>query len=200
MSTEVAGCGIAAVAPGLHLPANSRLLRPRPDNGVPGDSHLFSTAVFLDRDGVLVKDIHYLRASSDVELLPNIGPPLRSLQERNYLIVATNQSGIARGYFSESDLLSIHAEIVYRLSIVGALIDAFYYCPHLAGCGCRKPAPGMLLRASAAWGIDLARSGLIGDTPRDVEAGRSAGVAKAILLGPETGFARAAQSILGVAA
>jgi D-glycero-D-manno-heptose 1,7-bisphosphate phosphatase len=198
MPVEVApGCGVAAVAPGLHLPTSSRLSRRELTGERPADQGSFPAAVFLDRDGVLIKDIHYLRTSSEVELLPGIGPPLRSLQECHYLIVATNQSGIARGYFSEGDLLSIHAEILHQLAMLGVLIDAFYYCPHLEGCNCRKPAAGMLYRASTEWSIDLARSALIGDAPRDVEAGRSAGLLQTILLGLEMDLTRAARCILG---
>ncbi len=169
--------------PGLHLPAHSRL--------VPGavcSENL--PAVFLDRDGVIVRDVHYLRRAAQLELLPGVAS-LSRLQQRFRLIVATNQSGIARGLFTEDDLLSIHSELVVHLENAGVVIDAFYYCPHLDtaeigpyrnACLCRKPGAGMLVQAAADWHIPLRSSYLIGDSLRDVQAGRAAGLAGSILL------------------
>jgi D-glycero-D-manno-heptose 1,7-bisphosphate phosphatase len=197
MSVEIAAEATACVtapAPGLHLPVNSRLVALARETVSP---IRLAAAVFLDRDGVLVRDVHYLRTPSQVEILPGVAPALRALEERFYLIIATNQSGIARGFFTEADLLAIHAEIVLRLREAGARIDAFYYCPHLVGCDCRKPAPGLLLRAKADWGLDLAGSAMIGDSARDVEAGRAAGLGTRILLDAETDLARAVRTILG---
>jgi len=173
---------VSAVAPGLHIPFNSRLL---------GRTSLeMRPAVFLDRDGVLVRDVHYLKKPSQIELLPGIAS-LTSLQDRFRLIVATNQSGIGRNLFTESDLLVIHSALVHQLSRHDILIDAFYYCPHLPSaaneayrvtCECRKPKPGLLSRAAADWGIDLKCSYMVGDSLRDMAAGCAAGLAENILL------------------
>src|SRR5690348_12868866 len=113
---------VSAVAPGLHIPFNSRF---------PGRTGRETwPAVFLDRDGVLVRVVHYLKKPSQIELLSGISS-LKSLQNRFRLIVATNQSGIGRNLFTESDLLLIHPELVHQMSRQDILIDAFYYCPHL---------------------------------------------------------------------
>jgi len=144
---------------------------------------------------VIVRDVHYLRRPSQIEFLPSTAS-LSALGRRFYLVVATNQSGIARGLFSEEDLLKIHSALVSQLAVEGVIIDAFYYCPHLASatidtyrvaCDCRKPKAGMLLRAAAEWGIDLQRSYMIGDSARDMEAGTLAGLNENVLLRSEPG-------------
>ena len=169
-----------------HLPSTSRLAV----NGDPGSQSDSRGAVFLDRDGVLVEDVHFLKEPGQIQLLPGVPGALRSLQDLFCIIVVTNQSGIARGLFTEDNLLAIHTDLVNRLSAQGALVDDIYYCPHLpeasiakyrVDCGCRKPRPGMLLRAGSDWGIDLTRSFLVGDRPRDVEAARAAGVSGIIV-------------------
>ena len=167
----------------LHVPRNSRLLL--------GETRaLTGQAVFLDRDGVLVEDVTYLSSADQLRLLPGVGEALRSLQDRFSLVVITNQSGIARGFLTEDDLQTIHLELIVLLAAEEVVVDALYYCPHLPDapesfysqeCGCRKPRPGMLLRARADFGIDLSRSFLIGDRPSDIQAGEAAGV-KSILL------------------
>ena len=165
----------------LHLPSNSRLARSEPNNNRPTTG----SAVFLDRDGVLVEEVHYLREPGQLKILPGVVSGIRTLASRFYIIVVTNQSGVARDLLTEEDLLGIHTELVRRLSGQGAVIDALYYCPHLPDapvraysvpCDCRKPAPGMMLRAATDWGLDLARSFLVGDMPRDIQSGRAAGV------------------------
>jgi len=167
----------------FHLPTNSRL-----DTNSPASP---TGAVFLDRDGVLVEDVHFLTEPGQLKILPGVAEALRDLQDRFYLIVVTNQSGIARGLLTEDDLLEIHAELVSRLGSQGALLDGLYYCPHLpeasisaykVECRCRKPGPGMLEQAAGDWGIDLSRSVMAGDMPRDIEAARAAGV-KGIITG-----------------
>jgi D-glycero-D-manno-heptose 1,7-bisphosphate phosphatase len=174
---------IAQAAPGLHIPRNSRLSA---GEEIPG-----RRAVFLDRDGVIVRDVHFLRAPSQLELMPGAAKALRLLGSSFYLVVATNQSGIARGFFSEDALLAIHAELTRQLTAQGAFLDAFYYCPHLPDgtveayrmeCECRKPKPGMLRRAGNTWGIDLSRSYKIGDRSRDIQAGVAAGLAGGIMV------------------
>ena len=181
---------MSSATPGLHIPFNSRFL---------GESTKPSSraAIFLDRDGVLVRDVHHLRRPSQIELLPDVAR-LRSLQDRYHLIVATNQSGIARRFFTEADLLEIHSELVHQLAGRKLLVDAFYYCPHLpnavdqayrVACDCRKPSAGLLRRAAADWDLDLGCSYMIGDSLRDVEAGRAAGLAESFLIGDPVGQA-----------
>ena len=104
------------------------------------------------------------------------------MAERFSLVVVTNQSGIARGYFDEATLLEIHERLLAELAAEGAQLDALYACPHLdAGCDCRKPEPGMITRAASEHGLALDDSVLIGDAPRDVEAGQRAGVRSLLL-------------------
>lgn len=143
------------------------------------------SAAFLDRDGVINKDVDFPRSASDVEILPWVAESIKRLNDQGVLVVVvTNQSGVARGYFSETTLADIHEKIRNLLAEKGARIDAIYYCPHLPGadneeyaieCDCRKPAPGMILQAASELGIDPARSFLVGDSERDIEAGKSAG-------------------------
>lgn len=176
----------------LHLPDNSRLTAPDKSELQPASK----AVIFLDRDGVLVEDVHFLRHPSQLRILPGVIQALRALKDHFYLIVVTNQSGIARGLFTETDLLAIHTELVQRLTAKGALVDALYYCPHLpegaavktyqVTCQCRKPRPGMLLQAKRDWDIDLSHSFLVGDMPRDIEAGAAVDVT-GILVGNENG-------------
>jgi D-glycero-D-manno-heptose 1,7-bisphosphate phosphatase len=140
-------------------------------------------AVFLDRDGTLVHPRHYPARPADLELYHGIGPGLRRLQRAGFrLIVITNQSGIARGMFTEQDLEVMHAHLRRELARSGVRLDAIYHCPHHpAGlipelsfrCECRKPEAGMLLRAAEELAIDCSRSWLIGDILDDVQAGHS---------------------------
>ncbi|HLI09223.1 MAG TPA: HAD family hydrolase [Ktedonobacteraceae bacterium] len=142
-------------------------------------------AVFLDRDGTLVYPRHYPSHPKELRLYENIGPGLRRLQKAGFrLVVITNQAGIARGYFTESDLHFMHRYLSSELTRLGVQLDAIYYCPHhpegvirelALRCQCRKPAPGMLLAASADLDIDLTRSWFVGDILDDVEAGHRAG-------------------------
>jgi D-glycero-D-manno-heptose 1,7-bisphosphate phosphatase len=142
-------------------------------------------AVFLDRDGTLIKDVNFLLEPSQIRLLPGAVEAIQLLRQAGFLvIVATNQSGVARGYLTEEKLKEIHALLQRRLVEAGAPVDAIYYCPHLPEgqvaeharvCDCRKPAPGLLLRAAAEWNLDLSKSFVIGDAERDIEAGRRAG-------------------------
>jgi D-glycero-D-manno-heptose 1,7-bisphosphate phosphatase len=166
----------------MHLPENSRFVSPASS---PAPAAMPRHAVFLDRDGVIVEDVHYLRRSADLRLLPGVVQALRLLQEHFFLIVVTNQSGIARGLLTEADLLDIHQELVRKLALEGVLLDVLYYCPHLPEatlqpyrqvCLCRKPAPGMLIQARHDWAIALEHSFMVGDTLRDVQAGEAVGV------------------------
>jgi len=144
----------------------------------------------LDRDGVLIEDVHFLTKADQIRLLPGAARAIRRLQPSFLIIAVTNQSGIARGLLTEEDLMDIHSELFRLLAMEEVTVDALYYCPHLPEgvipsydvlCDCRKPNPGMLLRASKDFGIDLSRSYLVGDMPRDIKAGDAAGV-KSILL------------------
>ena len=146
---------------------------------------LGAPAVFLDRDGVLVEDVHFLTDASDLKILRGVPEALSMLQDRYRIVVVTNQSGIARGLLDQEILLDLHSKLVRLLWAEGAMIDGLYFCPHLpeapvaayrASCDCRKPGPGMLLRAQERWRIDMAGSFLVGDTPRDLQSAEAAGV------------------------
>lgn len=142
-------------------------------------------ALFLDRDGTLVEARHYPSRPEDLVLYPDIGGELRRLQEAGFrLVVITNQSGIARGYFTERDLRRMHDHLAVGLAGFGVALAGVYFCPHhpdgviaklAVQCECRKPRPGMLRRAADELDIDLARSWFVGDILDDVEAGNRAG-------------------------
>lgn len=143
-------------------------------------------AVFLDRDGTVNREVDYLADPGELELLPGAAEAIARWNDAGWLVVVvTNQSGIARGILSEERLREIHDRLALILAERGAVIDAFHHCPHhpeigeppyRCDCDCRKPAPGMLLRAAAELSIDLSRSWIIGDSFRDLEAGAAAGV------------------------
>jgi D-glycero-D-manno-heptose 1,7-bisphosphate phosphatase len=142
-------------------------------------------ALFLDRDGTLVHPRHYPSRPEELVLYDDLGPRLRQLQRAGFkLIVITNQSGIARGLFDEAALARMHAHLARELARQEVYLDAIYHCPHhpdgvvpeLAHvCECRKPRPGMLLRAALEHHVDLRRSWFVGDILDDVEAGNRAG-------------------------
>ena len=135
-------------------------------------------AVFLDRDGTISRDVHYCRRVEDFEILPSVPRAIKLLNECGFeVVVITNQSGVARGYFTEETLLQIHRHMRHELAECSARVEAIYYCPHHPDdrCQCRKPEPGLLLRAAEDLGIDLARSFMIGDTESDIKAGKAAG-------------------------
>lgn len=143
-------------------------------------------ALFLDRDGVLNRDTGFLYKPEDFFWLDGARETVRLFNDLGYLVfVVTNQSGVAQGFFEEAQVQALHAWINEELAEEGARVDAFYYCPHHPQatreayrkvCPCRKPAPGMLQQAMAEWPVDAARSLLIGDNQRDLEAGKAAGV------------------------
>lgn len=135
-------------------------------------------AVFIDRDDTINKDVPYCKHPDEFELLPKVAEGIKLLNEHGFkIIVVTNQSGIARGYFSEEMLQKIHEKMINELEQKGAFIDAIYYCPHHPddNCDCRKPKPGLILRAANEHNIDLKRSFMVGDKLEDVEAGKRAG-------------------------
>jgi len=128
-------------------------------------------AIFLDRDGTLIEERHYLAAPSQVALLPHVAEALARFAQAGYaLVIVTNQSGIGRGYFTEAQLSDVHRHLVSLLAASGVRLDGIYHCPHAPGqaCDCRKPLPGLIDRAAAELGLDVARSFVIGDKPADV--------------------------------
>lgn len=143
-------------------------------------------AVFFDRDGVLNVDKNYLYKIEEFEWQPEAMQAIKFLKEQGYFIaVVTNQSGVARGYYTEQDVHKLHEYMQSELAEIGTRIDVFYHCPHLPDanvaeyaleCDCRKPAPGMIIKACAEYGINPEQSLLIGDKQRDIEAGEAAGV------------------------
>ncbi len=147
-------------------------------------------AVFLDRDGVLNHDRGHVSRPEDFEWLPGAMRALRTLQSAGWaLVVATNQSGIARGLYGPAEYANLTAWIHSELAQRGITLDAVYHCPHLPDaplaawrrqCDCRKPAPGMLRRAARDLGLDLSACVMVGDKPTDIAAGRAAGVAACI--------------------
>ena len=136
--------------------------------------------MFLDRDGVLVRDAHYLRDPAQLEVLPGVPRALKSLRAAGFkLVVVTNQSGVARGYFSLATLGKIHRELKRRLARSGAKWDALYFSPHGPDSAhpWRKPGVGMLKAAQKRFRLDLKTSYFVGDTTTDVQTARNAGCA-----------------------
>lgn len=136
-------------------------------------------ALFVDRDGTLMPDLHYLREAERIEIYRGVGEALALAHAHGFLIVCvTNQSGIERGLVTEAEVERIHGRLNDRLADEGARIDAFYHCPHLPerGCACRKPGTALFERARADLGIDYARSAIVGDRWLEVEAGRRLGL------------------------
>jgi D-glycero-D-manno-heptose 1,7-bisphosphate phosphatase len=143
-------------------------------------------AVFLDRDGTLMRDVDYCGDPDEVEVFPQAAGALRRLKQKGYkLIVITNQSGIGRGYFTEAQYRAVESEFVRQLG--EGLIDASYHSPDLPASNSirRKPGPGMIFEAQGDYRIDLRRSFLIGDKASDIGCGRNAGV-RTILV--QTGY------------
>lgn len=142
-------------------------------------------AVFLDRDGTLIVDQHYLSDPDKVIILPGVIETLTALQIADFaLIVVSNQSGVGRGYFPRQVVDLINERVARLLADRGVKIDGWYYCPHApdARCRCRKPAPGLLEEAAADLDIDLRRSYVIGDKISDCELVETAGLRAGVLL------------------
>lgn len=141
-------------------------------------------AAFLDRDGTINVEKEYLHRIDELEFIPGAAEAIRMLNRAGYLVVVvTNQSGVARGYYNEEDVERLHRHMSAQLAASGARVDAWLYCPHHpAGrgrhalvCSCRKPLPGMLQEAARRFAVDLQRSVMIGDKLSDVQAARAAG-------------------------
>ena len=142
-------------------------------------------AVFIDRDGTINRDVPYCSCPQDFKLLPKVAEGINLLCRHDYkIVVITNQSGIARGYFSEDTLDKIHQKMKDELAGYGAKIDGIYYCPHHPDdrCACRKPSPELILQAASDLAIDLVQSYVIGDRDIDIDAGKRAGC-RTILVG-----------------
>jgi D,D-heptose 1,7-bisphosphate phosphatase len=160
-------------------------------------------AIFLDRDGTISKEVNLLCRPEQMELIEGAAEAIRYINQKGYLaIVVTNQPVIARNLCSFETLDQIHAKLETLLGVEHAYLNAIYYCPHHpdAGyskerkeykikCKCRKPAPGMLLKAAEDWNIDMSQSYMVGDSPRDVEAGNNAKVKESILIEQNKPFA-----------
>ncbi len=153
-------------------------------------------AVFLDRDGTVNEEVGYMRDLSLLTLIPGVGRAIKKLNAAGFLVVlVTNQSGVARGYFPESLVAEAHARLKELLGKDGARLDAIYYCPHhpTAGttrhtkvCACRKPGTGLIDQAARDLAIDVHQSYMVGDKWSDVELGHRAGAASILV---RSGFA-----------
>ena len=154
-------------------------------------------AVFMDRDGTISEEVGYVNHVSRYRVFPFAARAVRALNEAGWLaVLVTNQAGVARGYFAEEMIGAVHGVLAAELEKEGARLDAVYYCPHHPSvgeppyrfdCDCRKPRPGLIRRAAADLGVDLARSWMVGDRYSDTELARNAGVRAAFVL---TGYGR----------
>jgi D-glycero-D-manno-heptose 1,7-bisphosphate phosphatase len=166
-------------------------------------------AVFLDRDGTIIEDVGYLDSLDRIAVFPWTVDAIRALNRAGFaVVVVTNQSGIARGFFDEAFVDQTHQWIEAYLAGGGARIDAYYYCPHHPDgnidlyrrrCDCRKPARGLIDRAAADLNLDLSRSCVVGDRWVDVQLARAAGT-RAILVRTGSGAAEERRPVPGLAA
>lgn len=148
-------------------------------------------AVFLDKDGTLIPDIPYNIDPEKITLSEGADYALQKLHDKGYVfVIISNQSGIARGLFSEEELLAVHQKLTSLFRSLNLSLEGFYYCPHhpegtieeyKINCDCRKPMPGLLFRAAQNLKLDLSRSWFIGDILNDVEAGNRAGCSTIML-------------------
>ena len=148
--------------------------------------------LFFDRDGTLNSELDFLSRPEELQLIPNAARAIREANEFGVRVfIITNQSGIARGLFTETDLVAVHKRLIAMLAHEGARVDAIYYCPHhpeygqtpyKKACNCRKPKPGMLRKAAKEFGVNLSQSFVIGDRCIDMQAGKAAGCKTAMVL------------------
>jgi D-glycero-D-manno-heptose 1,7-bisphosphate phosphatase len=161
------------------------------------------TAVFLDRDGTINEEVGYLDRPEKLKLIPGAAEAIRLINASGMkAVVVTNQSGVARGIFDEVFVGAVHARLRELLLMEGGVLDGIYFCPHhptegrgryLLSCDCRKPAPGLLLRATAELNLDPAGSYMVGDTLKDIEAGARVG-ARGVLV--RTGYGAESTAVL----
>lgn len=154
-------------------------------------------AVFLDRDGTINIEKNHLYRIEDLEFIEGVPEAIRLLNISGYkVIIITNQAGVAKGYYTEADVLKLHEYIASELAKSGARVDDFYYCPHHPTegkdeyrrvCGCRKPATGMLEAAMEKYGISPEDSWVIGDRATDIQAGNKLGINTVLV---ETGYGK----------
>ncbi|MBM4161904.1 MAG: D-glycero-beta-D-manno-heptose 1,7-bisphosphate 7-phosphatase [Ignavibacteria bacterium] len=148
--------------------------------------------LFLDRDGTLNTEVDFLSRPEELQLIPHAAQAIREANEFGVRVfIITNQSGIARGLFTEADLAAVHKRLRSLLAREGGRVDAIYYCPHhpeygtsryRKPCSCRKPKTGMLRRAAKEFGVRLTDSFVIGDRCIDMQAGKAAGCSTALVL------------------
>lgn len=141
-------------------------------------------AVFFDRDGVINVNKHYVFRIQDFNFVPGIFSIMETFQNDFLLFIVTNQSGVARGYFSESKVQDLHRWMLQKFQDKNIKIEKVFYCPHhpdfTQDCNCRKPKPGMIMDAAKQYSLDLGNSIMIGDNDTDILAAERAGVGKAI--------------------
>ncbi|MGM0472070.1 MAG: D-glycero-alpha-D-manno-heptose-1,7-bisphosphate 7-phosphatase, partial [Bacillota bacterium] len=153
---------------------------------------LAEIGVFMDRDGTVSKEIGYVNHADRFELLPQTSAAIKLLNQQGLpAILATNQAGVARGYFPEERIREVHNKLKRLLKEDGAYLDAIYYCKHhpevgageyCQDCNCRKPKPGMLEQGAAEFGLDLTKSYMIGDKISDVETAKRVGAQGILVL------------------
>ena len=144
-------------------------------------------AIFLDRDGVINIEVEYLSDPKNFEFIEGSVEALRILKQKGFiLIIITNQAGIARGYYTKEALNEIHKKMNRLLKEQDVVLDDIFYCPHhpdfTGACDCRKPKPGMILKAKEKYNIDLQNSYMVGDTLRDIESGLAANCKTVLVL------------------
>jgi D-glycero-D-manno-heptose 1,7-bisphosphate phosphatase len=164
---------------------------------VTGDETVGRKAIIMDRDGTLCEEVGYVNHVDRIRLMPRSAQAVKAANDAGFqTVVATNQAGVARGYFEETLIDEVHDRVREMLAAEGARLDGIYYCPHhpqvgppayRKECACRKPGTGMLERARDEMGIDLAASYMVGDTVKDLEAGRRAGATTVLVL---TGYGK----------
>lgn len=167
-------------------------------------ANILRPAVFLDRDGTINEQMGYINHITRFQLLPGVGAAIRRLNQAGLpVVVVTNQSGLARGYFPESLLDEVHEKMRRQLALEGARIDGLYICPHhpeakeerfRLACNCRKPKTGLLEQAAVEMGLDLARSYMVGDRWSDLRCGAAAGATAILAL---TGYGRGDACYIG---
>ena len=144
-------------------------------------------AVFIDRDGTINVDVHYLNNPKEFEMYPGVGEGVKKLKDNGFkIIIITNQSGIARGYFTEEVLSKIHERMEIEFNVFDVKLDGIYYCPHHPddNCDCRKPQIGLFEKAIIEHDIDVDKSYMIGDKLLDIDAGKKVGVETILALEP----------------